>query len=91
MAVIMMDVEEAAERLNELVDEVMTGSEVIVGREGRPLTMMVPFESVRNPGAPAGSDAGRGRSAEPPPEPGPTSGSDGGIIVERRRIVVYLP
>lgn len=90
MALIMVDVDEAAERLDELVDAVMAGAEVIVGRDGRPLTLMTRFESSRNPGAPEDAPAGRGRCAEPPREPGTPNGPEHEIIVERRRIVVYM-
>lgn len=91
MALIMVDVEEAAQRLDELVDAVVTGSEVIMGREGRPLVLMLPFENPRKPDGTARHPAGRGRDAEAPEEEGTTSAPDRGIVVEHMvGISVYL-
>ncbi|HEX2207078.1 MAG TPA: type II toxin-antitoxin system prevent-host-death family antitoxin [Longimicrobium sp.] len=93
MALIMVDVEEAARRLDELVDEVVEGEEVIVSRDGHPTVLMVPFEGRRRPGAPAGRSAGHAGTAEHGDESGPvaSSGAVREVIVERMvGLVVHL-
>jgi antitoxin (DNA-binding transcriptional repressor) of toxin-antitoxin stability system len=90
MALIMVDVEEAAQRLDELVDAAVAGAEVIMGREGRPLAVMVRFDP-RRPGSGAGHPAGRGRYAEAPEEPAPTGARDREMVVEHIvGIAVYM-
>lgn len=93
MAVIMVEVPEAASRLDEMVDEVLAGEQVVVTRDGRPVGMLVPFEGSGRPGGAGGALGGRGGPADPLDEPGPPSRLDRDIVMIRRRLTViaYMP
>lgn len=82
MAVIMLDVPEAASRLDEMVDAVLAGEQVVVTRDDQPVGMLVPFEG---PDRPGGARAGLG---EPPEEREAPSGFDREVIIVRRRVSI---
>ena len=82
MAVIMMDVPEAANRLDEMVDAVLAGEQVVVTRDDQPVGMLVPFEG---PGRPGGARAGFG---EPQAEREAPAGFDREVIIVRRRVSI---
>lgn len=91
MALIMVDVEEAAQRLDELVDAAVAGAEVIMGREGRPLVLMLRFENPRRPDGAHGHPARHGRDGDAPEEAATPAASDRGVVVEHMvGISVYL-
>ena len=83
MAVIMLEVPEGANRLDEMVDQMLGGERVVFTRGGRPIGMLVPFDESGRPGAGAGIFGHHG-PADPSPEgpfdPGPE------IILVRRRV-----
>jgi antitoxin (DNA-binding transcriptional repressor) of toxin-antitoxin stability system len=86
MAVIMVDVPEAASRLEEMVDAVLAGEQVVVTRDGQPVGILVPFEG---PGRPGGAAFGtRGGAGEPPEEHETPSGLDREVILVRRRVSI---
>jgi antitoxin (DNA-binding transcriptional repressor) of toxin-antitoxin stability system len=84
MAVIMVDVPEAASRLEEMVDAVLAGEQVVVTRDDQPVGMLVPFDG---PGRPGGAAFGaRGGAGEPPQEREEPSGLDREVIIVRRQV-----
>jgi prevent-host-death family protein len=93
MAVIMVEVPEAASRLDEMLDEVLAGQQVVVTRHGRPLGMLIPFEGSGRPGGEAGPFGGRGGAADPLEEHEPPSRPYHDIVLVRRRLTViaYMP
>ncbi|HEX6367620.1 MAG TPA: hypothetical protein VF006_01730 [Longimicrobium sp.] len=86
MAVIMMDVPEAASRLDEMVDAVLAGEQVVVTRDDQPVGMLVPFEGPGRPGGTASSSGARGGSGAPPVEREAPSGFDRELIIVRRQV-----
>jgi antitoxin (DNA-binding transcriptional repressor) of toxin-antitoxin stability system len=83
MAVIMVDVPEAATRLDEMVDAALAGEQVVVTRDDEPVGILVPFEGPGRPGGAAGSFGARGGSGEPPEE---RAGLDREVIIVQRRV-----
>jgi antitoxin (DNA-binding transcriptional repressor) of toxin-antitoxin stability system len=92
MAVIMVDVPEAASRLDEMLDAVLAGEQVVVTRDDQPVGMLVPFETPGRPGGPASPFGARGGAGEPPEErEGPSAFGPELIIVRRQvRIVACM-
>jgi antitoxin (DNA-binding transcriptional repressor) of toxin-antitoxin stability system len=86
MAVIMMDVPEAASRLDEMVDAVLAGEQVVVTRDDQPVGMLVPFDGPGRPGEMAGSFGARGGAGEPPEEREAPSGFGPEVIIIRRQV-----
>ena len=84
MAVIMVEVPEAADRLDEMVDAVLAGEQVVVTRGDQPVGMLVPFESPGRPGGAARASGARGSGDSAAEREGP--GLDREIIIVRRRI-----
>lgn len=85
MAVIMVDVPEAANRLDEMVDAVLAGEQVVVTRDDQPVGMLVPFDG---PGRPGGAAFGaRGGGGEPEERETP-SALDREVILVRRRVSI---
>jgi antitoxin (DNA-binding transcriptional repressor) of toxin-antitoxin stability system len=84
MAVIMMDVQEAASRLDEMVDATLAGEQVVVTRDDQPVGMLVPFEGPGRPGGAAGPFGARGGAGVPPDEA--PSGFDREVIIVRRQV-----
>jgi antitoxin (DNA-binding transcriptional repressor) of toxin-antitoxin stability system len=82
MAVIMVDVPEAASRLDEMVDAVLAGEQVVVTRDDQPVGMLVPFEG---PDRPGGARAGFGAPPEAREAP---SGFGREVIIVRRRVSI---
>jgi antitoxin (DNA-binding transcriptional repressor) of toxin-antitoxin stability system len=85
MAVIMVEVPEAASRLDEMVDAVLAGEQVVVTRDDQPVGILVPFDGPGLPGGPARAVGARGGSGGPPEER-QAAGMGGEIIIVRRRI-----
>jgi antitoxin (DNA-binding transcriptional repressor) of toxin-antitoxin stability system len=86
MAVIMMDVQEAASRLDEMVDATLAGEQVVVTRDDEPVGMLVPFDGP-GPSAGAASPFGaRPGAAGPPREREAPSGFDREVIIVRRQV-----
>jgi antitoxin (DNA-binding transcriptional repressor) of toxin-antitoxin stability system len=54
MPSIMVGVNEAGSRLDELIDSVLHGAEVIITREGRPVAALVRFGNARKAGSAKG-------------------------------------
>lgn len=54
VSIIRIDVHEAAQRLDDLVDAVLIGARVIITQHGEPVAELVPFQQLR----PAGSAKG---------------------------------
>lgn len=86
MAVIMVDVPEAANRLDEMVDAALAGEQVVVTRDDEPVGMLVPFEGPGLPGGAACPCGARGGSGGPPEEREAPSGLDSEVIIVRRRV-----
>jgi|GEM_PF-3936971 len=86
MAVIMMDVPEAASRLDEMVDAALAGEQVVVTRDDQPVGMLVPFEGPGRPGGAASSDDARGGAGVAPEEREAPSGLDREVIIIQRRV-----
>jgi antitoxin (DNA-binding transcriptional repressor) of toxin-antitoxin stability system len=84
MAVIMMDVPEAASRLDEMVDAVLAGEQVVVTRDDQPVGMLVPFEGPGPRGGPA--FGARGGAGESPAEREVPSARDRELIIVQRRV-----
>jgi antitoxin (DNA-binding transcriptional repressor) of toxin-antitoxin stability system len=85
MAVIMMDVPEAVDRLDEMVDAALAGEQVVVTRDDRPVAMLVPLE---DPGRRGGAAGARGGAGAPPEEREAPSGLDREVIIVRRRVSI---
>ncbi|HYR09766.1 MAG TPA: hypothetical protein VEQ60_18465 [Longimicrobium sp.] len=86
MAVIMMDVREAAERLDEMVDAALAGEQVVVTREDGPVGMLVAFEGPARPGGAPGPFGARGGAGVPPAEREAPSGFEREVIIVQRRL-----
>lgn len=86
MAVIMVDVPEAASRLDEMVDAAMAGERVVFTRDDEPVGMLVPFDGPGRPGGPASSRGARGGAGVPPEEREAPSGLDREVIIVQRRV-----
>jgi prevent-host-death family protein len=86
MAVIMVEVPEAANRLDEMMDQVLAGEQVVVTRGGRPIGMLIPFEGGGRPGGEAGPFGGRGGPADPLDEREAPPGFDPEVIIIRRQV-----
>ena len=86
MAVIMVEVPEAASRLDEMVDAALAGEQVVVTRGDQPVGILVPFEGPGRPGGAASSRGARGGAGVPPEERDAPSGPDREFIVVQRRV-----
>jgi antitoxin (DNA-binding transcriptional repressor) of toxin-antitoxin stability system len=85
MAVIMVDVPEAANRLDEMVDAVLAGEQVVVTRDDEPVGMLIPFDGPGRPGGEAGPFRARG-GGESPEGREPPAGFDREVIIVRRQV-----
>jgi antitoxin (DNA-binding transcriptional repressor) of toxin-antitoxin stability system len=85
MAVIMVDVQEAAGRLDEMMDAAVAGEQVVVTRDDQPVGMLVPFEGPGRPGG-AGPFGARAGAGAPPEEREAPSGFDGEVMIVRRQV-----
>lgn len=90
MAVIMVEVPEAASRLDEMVDAVLAGEQVVLTRNDEPVGMLVSFD---NPGRTEGPCGTRRGPVESPEERAAPSRPYHDIILVRRRLTViaYMP
>lgn len=86
MAVIMVDVHEAATRLDEMVDAAVAGERIVVTRDDQPVGMLVPFDGPGRPGGAASAFGGRGGAGGAPEEREAPSGLDGEVIIVRRQV-----
>jgi antitoxin (DNA-binding transcriptional repressor) of toxin-antitoxin stability system len=86
MAVIMMDVPEAAIRLDEMVDAALAGEQVVLTRDDQPVGILFPFDGPGRRGGAAGSFGARGGAGAPPEEREAASGLDREVIIIQRRV-----
>ena len=87
MAVIMVDVPEAASRLDEMVDAALAGEQVVVTRDDQPVGILVPFEGPGGPDGEAGPFGARGAAGTREVREAP-SGFDRDVILVRRRVSI---
>lgn len=86
MAVIMVDVPEAANRLDEMMDAVLAGEHVVVTRDDQPVGVLVPFDGPGRPGKMASSSGASHGSGQPPEGREAPSGLGPEVVIIRRQI-----
>ncbi|HEU4885369.1 MAG TPA: hypothetical protein VFT45_24185 [Longimicrobium sp.] len=86
MAVIMVDVPEAANRLDEMLDAVLAGEQVVVTRDDEPVGMLVSFDGPGRTARAAGPSGARGGLGESPDGGEAPAGFDREVIIVRRQV-----
>jgi antitoxin (DNA-binding transcriptional repressor) of toxin-antitoxin stability system len=81
-----VDVPEAANRLDEMVDAVLAGEQVVVTRDDEPVGMLVSFDGPGRTGGAASPFGARGGSGESPEAREAPDGFDREVIIVRRQV-----
>ncbi|HEU4880794.1 MAG TPA: hypothetical protein VFT45_01075, partial [Longimicrobium sp.] len=77
---------EAANRLDEMLDAVLAGEQVVVTRDDEPVGMLVSFDGPGRTGRAAGPSGARGGPGEPPDGGEAPAGFDREVIIVRRQV-----